>query len=333
MAQSTKYPAREGLQFLVDTFGLNPTRVLRKAGLPSDFLTLGGRLVTATEYTDVWEALPTELPDPDLPLKLAQIVDAQGFDSSAYAFFASPTVRIGLERKALIKPLVMPLQMRVTDYDAHVALSFSSIMPTRPLPVVVGWFLLIYFVLAIRRATGVAVHPVALQAEQPYQDWQGADAFFRCPVAQGPGYRLIFAAQDTELPLMSRDDAAWGSVTAGLHDRFHLNVHPTGMAARVRLALVENLPGGLSSADQIASTLAMSKRSLQRKLKDEGFSFKDVLEDTRRALALNHLHNTDMSVQEIAYILGFRDPSSFFRAFRNWTGTTPLAVRKQGVQV
>ena len=97
----------------------------------------------------------------------------------------------------------------------------------------------------------------------------------------------------------------------------------------MRQALVDGLPGGQVTADQIARHLAMSKRSLQRRLNEEGVSFKDVLEDTRRALSLNYLLNTDMSMQEIAYLLGFRDPSSFFRAFRGWTGKTPQSLRNE----
>lgn len=92
-------------------------------------------------------------------------------------------------------------------------------------------------------------------------------------------------------------------------------------------SIVDGRPGGQVSADQIDRALALSERSLQRQLNEEGVSFNTILEDTRRAMALNYLQNSDMSVQEIALLLGFRDPSSFFRAFRSWTGRTPQAVR------
>ena len=182
--------------------------------------------------------------------------------------------------------------------------------------------------MSIRHATGEHVNPVAIQAETIREGWAEAASFFGCPIAHGPGYRMILRAEDADLPLISRNDEMWEQIEHGLEESFVRAIAEPSTAARVRQALVDGLPGGQATADQIARTLALSKRSLQRKLQDEGLSFKDVLEETRRAMAMNYLHNTEMNVQEIAYLLGFKDPSSFFRAFRGWTGQTPQAMRK-----
>lgn len=328
MSQISRYPIADGIRFVSEHFQLDPKRAILKAGLPSDFLTRGERPVTAQEYYALWMAMGTEDNPPDFVLKLAKLLDEKAFDSSVYSFFSSPTVRIGLQRKALLKPLTVPLRMSVTDYDAHVALSFGSALPEVSLPPVMGWFDLTYFLLAIRRATGENVQPVAIQVDSLSESWDGAEDFFGCPISQGPGYRMILRAQDADLPLISRNDELWNQIEHGLEERFVRAIAEQSTAARVRQALVDGLPGGQATADQIAKTLAVSKRSLQRKLHDEGLSFKDVLEETRRAMAMNYLQNTNMNVQEIAYLLGFKDPSSFFRAFRSWTGHTPQALRK-----
>ena len=328
MSQTQKYNVCNALQHVCHQFGIDAHRMTRRAGLPADFLDLGQRAVTPGEFFALWDALDAEMPAPDFPLLLSESVMRHGFDSAIYSFYCSPTVRVGLERKALFKPLLAPIRMQISDYDRHLVASFASPLPNRPLPALIGWFDLVYFVQAIRHATGVHVTPAAIETATARPQWKEADAFFGCPVVHGQGFRLVLARADADLPLITRNDALWAQLEQGLNDRFAQMVPPKSVAARVRQALVEGLPGGQVTADQIAQALALSKRSLQRRLSEEGVSFKDLLEDTRRALALNYLQNSDMSVQEIALLLGFRDPSSFFRAFRGWTGTTPRAMRE-----
>ena len=98
---------------------------------------------------------------------------------------------------------------------------------------------------------------------------------------------------------------------------------------RVHSCLLELLPTGESSIENIAKKLGVSKRTLQRRLKGESTSFKDVLNQTRKKLARYYLKNSNISGGEISFLLGFDDPNSFFRAFQTWTGTTPESFRKE----
>ena len=94
---------------------------------------------------------------------------------------------------------------------------------------------------------------------------------------------------------------------------------------------VERRPTGLHSgevsADAVADRQRVSKRSLQRKLSEEGVSYQAVLDGIRSELATRYLRRGDLSVGEISYLLGFRDPNSFYRAFQKWTRTTPARAR------
>ena len=322
-----KFQVAGTMSQVCSAFSVDEHRVTRRAGLPSGFFELDGRAVSASEFYALWESLDVEKNAPDFPLQLAEGVIQHGFDSAVYSFYCSPTVRVGLERKALFKPLIAPLRMTLSDYDKHLVVSFSASEPEQSLPSLLGWFDLVYFVAAIRHATGVDVTPAAIEVEHARPDWTGAAEFFGCPVLVGSGYRLVLSHEDAARALITRNDALWEQLEKGLNDGFATALPERSFAGRVRQALVEGLPGGQVTADQIARALAVSKRSLQRRLSEEGVSYKDILEDTRRALALNYLQNSDMSVQEITFLLGFRDPRSFFRAFRSWTGKTPISVR------
>lgn len=329
MAQARKYHIVDALRTVCARLAFDPQRVTRRAGLPADFLGAGARPVTAREYYALWQALDTESGDAELPLKLACLVLEQGFDSALYAFFSSPTVYIGLERKALLKPVITPIRMELREERRAVVLSFGSILPERDLPQLIGWFDLVFFVLCIRRGTGDPVNPILVRAPAEPRGWSGSAEFFGCGFEVSEDYQLVLSRSDAERPLVSRNDARWAQIDGSLRDRLCENAVVSPVSARVRQALIDGLPGGQVTAGQIARALAVSKRSLQRRLNEEGASFKDILEDTRRTMALDYLRKSDMSVHEIALLLGFRDPSSFFRAFRNWTGRTPLAVRDE----
>lgn len=94
--------------------------------------------------------------------------------------------------------------------------------------------------------------------------------------------------------------------------------------------IVEKLPNGPPSQQLIADAMHVSNRTLQRKLKDEGTSFMDLLQDTRLQLACRYLKNPSRSIVETAYLLGFSESSTFSRAFKRWTGVSPAAYRLKG---
>ena len=77
----------------------------------------------------------------------------------------------------------------------------------------------------------------------------------------------------------------------------------------------------------MARKLATSSRTLQRRLKEEGETYQAVLNRTREELASHYLAKTDLASAEIAYLLGYEDPNCFFRAYHDWTGTTPAQAR------
>ena len=102
---------------------------------------------------------------------------------------------------------------------------------------------------------------------------------------------------------------------------------PQSTSREVVDKIVQHLPDGPPSQLQIAEALHVSNRTLQRKLKDEGTSFMDLLQDTRLQLATKYLQAPNRSVVETAYLLGFSEPSTFSRAFKRWTGMAPADFR------
>jgi AraC-like DNA-binding protein len=100
-----------------------------------------------------------------------------------------------------------------------------------------------------------------------------------------------------------------------------------GIAGRVRQRLMLNLtrPGGL---DEIAEALNMSARTLRRKLREENTSFRNVVDEMRKELAIRYLRDTQLTIEDIADLMGFSDAANFRHAFRRWTNATPRVFRR-----
>ena len=102
----------------------------------------------------------------------------------------------------------------------------------------------------------------------------------------------------------------------------------SNVATEVRRHLLDLLPQGESSTDEIARRLHMSRRTLQRHLTDEGHTFRALVDETRKALAIEFVRDGKHPLIDVAFRLGFSDQSSFSKAFRRWTGMSPSKFRQ-----
>src|ERR1700694_1144875 len=140
--------------------------------------------------------------------------------------------------------------------------------------------------------------------------------------ADAPATSLLFVHADLTVPLPTSNPPL-----AELHERFageylrHFDHAQTSY--RAREVIIRRLPDGEPRRDQIAGELCMSERTLQRRLEEEATSFLQLLDDTRRELAEQYLSRLHLSLAQAAYLLGFADQSSFFRACRRWFDLSP----------
>ena len=105
---------------------------------------------------------------------------------------------------------------------------------------------------------------------------------------------------------------------------------PCQLSADAVCRLIDSLlPGGYPVIEEVAALLGFSPRTFQRQLQEEGLNYSELVEHCRCRAACASLEHTREPIREIAANLGYRDPSSFSRAFRRWTGATPRTWRKQ----
>ena len=189
---------------------------------------------------------------------------------------------------------------------------------------------LAYCLAFCRWMTGKPIRPreIRLQGPPP-ADLAPYQQVFQAPLKfNAEHYGLIFERADLEAPLPSANEAL-----AQLHDRFAGEYLARFCSSRVthqaRQVLCRLLPQGEPRREVVAQALHLSQRTLQRRLQEEGTSYQQLLDDTRRELAEQYLGQVDLTLLEVAYLLGFADPSNFFRAFRRWFGETPGEYRSR----
>jgi AraC-like DNA-binding protein len=152
-------------------------------------------------------------------------------------------------------------------------------------------------------------------------------SLLRAPLQFGAAHtRLIFDCESIERPLDG------GNPELARHNdaialQYLSQIERDNIQARVRDLLTQRLAHGEPSQEDVAELLNMSARTLQRKLGDGGTTYKEILDETRRVLALAYLSAPRHSVSDVTYLLGFSAGSSFTRAFRRWTGQSPSVWR------
>lgn len=331
MANVKRYPIAISVQQMTTLLGLDAGRVMRRAGLSEDFLENEGRGVTAAEYFALWEAVFQEVGRSDFALEAGKRFAGSPFVPAMLAFSSSPNTEIGLTRLALFKPLVGPIKLEVKRVGLSVDITIGSSDADVPMPSSAAAFELVYFLESMRVCTGTHITPLGIGMPAGAGSAENYEEYFGVvPKASSIAW-ISLSVEDAERPLISENAGFWEWLEIDLKRQLAEREANGRVSERVRAVLVEMLPSGEASTDAVSRRLGMSKRSLQRKLSDEGKTYQTVLDATRSELAIRYLGKGEMSVEEISYLLAYRNPNSFYRAFHDWTGMTPAEARGQSV--
>jgi len=184
-------------------------------------------------------------------------------------------------------------------------------------------------VLQAMTETDIAPVQVAFQHEPP-RSLAGYHEAFGCPVLFGQPHNCITY---TTAALATRTAKADESIHRFLMERVAeetkgIEVSPNRVAEDVELLIKDALPSGIPSIVQIGQHMGMSNRTLTRRLAENGVTFRDLIKKTQEAVAKNLLKGTTTSVAEVAFQTGFSEQSAFNRAFKRWTGLSPIEYRK-----
>ncbi|WP_418061491.1 helix-turn-helix domain-containing protein [Pimelobacter simplex] len=326
----TRFDLEPSIKALLRDLGVSVPRVLGRAELPSDLFARRPIELSVAEYYRFWSALDAEAVAAgrtDIAVELGNAISAEMFSPPMFAALCSPNLATAATRLAAHKPLVGPLRIDVdTDHDGRLTIALRWPTAEEPPPLLAAGELVFWVALA-RIGTRESIHPTAVTAPASVRPNDALRSFLGTRPTTSETTSLTFTALDANRPFLTENDQMWQVFAPDLRRRLFDLQAAASVADRVRAALLETLPGGDPSISGVTSELAVSPRTLQRRLRDEGTTFQTVLADTRQNLARHYLRQRDVRTSEIAYLLGYADTNSFYRAFKSWTGTTPEAAR------
>lgn len=307
--------------------GFSVEEVLKKALLPEDLFARQAPSLTTAEYFRLMQALDALSPTGQTPVELAASENIEAFSPSIFAAYCSRNGWTCLNRLAQYKPLIGALLYKVTETDAEVCVEIVSAEEEAELPEILVGMEFVFLAGLLRKATRENIRPLRATAKQNMRNPAYA-AFLGVDIVPTGKNQLVFSKADMLLPFISCNESMWEFFEPELNKRLSMLETDDSYAARVRSALMELLPSGECTIEAVAGKLGYSKRSLQRKLQEENTSFQKQLNHTRELLAKYYVGNTEMRAEDIAYLLGYQDLSSFLRAFAVWTGSTVSGYRQ-----
>lgn len=318
-----------GIVKALEMDGLDCRVLFGQLGLDFDALDDPDARFPQDSMTRLWQRAVELSGNPAIGLNMGKVVRPASFHVVGYALMSSRTLIEGFQRLVRYQRIIAEsaeVSIRQMDgaYGLVLTVHGDHIPPTRQS----AEASLACALSLCNWLSGRPLRPVKVlfQGPEPLDPAPYHQAFSAPLIFNAPYDAVVFERADMEAPLPTANEAM-----ALLHDRFAgeylARFSGTRVTHKARQALCRLLPQGEPKRDVVAQVLHMSQRTLQRRLQEEGTSFQHLLDDTRRELAEQYLTQPDMTLLEIAYLLGFADPSNFFRAFRRWFDTTPGEYR------
>jgi len=314
--------------------GMNAAALFAELGIdPAVIADPDGR-IPQDSMTRLWQRAVAVSGNPAIGLSMAQTLRPGHFSVVGYAMMSSRTLLEGFGRviryqRILAEAADLALSVEPGCYR----ITFSIHGDRLPAPPQSHEAAMAYALAFCRWMTAQHIRPLSASfaIAEPADPSPYAE-LFDCPLSfAAPTYNLQLSREVMEAPLASAND-----MLAQLHDRFAgdylARFESDPVTHQARQVLCRLLPQGEPKRQAVANAMKVSTRTLQRRLQEEGISFQQLLEKTRRELALQYLGQPQLTLFEIACMLGFADPSNFFRAFKRWFGLPPGQYREQVLQ-
>ena len=325
-------PLLGNLWLTIESYGVDPRSVvdesLYKPGKP----TLFEERIAFSDYDRMLARAVSLIEDPAIGLRSSGFLHPSHLGALGHAWLASSTLRSAfLRAERYGRMFNEQVSMSVEELHGRLRLSYRMLVqPASPDPLYDSLLASLLKLARFNFGPGLKPLQVDLERRKP-DDPQAWYEMFGDTVRFGSSDNaLAFRISDVDKPLTGSN-----SELVAVHEevikRHLLKLDRQSVANHARIKLMDQLPSGRVTEEDLANSLNMSKRTLHRKLRDQGTTFRSLLTQVRKDLARFYIQNLDYSITEIAFLLGYADISAFSRAFKSWFGQTPTELRTQTV--
>jgi len=307
-------------------YKVDPEPLFKQAGLDPELLHVPGTRYPRAGIMELWKLAVATTGDPCIGLTVGFNIRATSYHALGFSWLASHTLLEALQRLARYYRVIatVPLQIDIRESADHYELEVIYPDPRYPAPPIALDSFMASIIGLCRAATDDRFHPLSVSLG--HDDNGRADEYieaFGCPVEFQADNNTFSFDKALLLAPLPGDNLDIVKATDKVVENYLETLNPHRVATEVRKLLIDLLPTGEANQQLIASHLAKSVSTLQRQLRDEGTSFREVQDDTRQRLAEDYVYDGKHSLSQIAYLLGFSDQSNFSRAFKRWHGASP----------
>lgn len=313
---------------LLDHYGLDKLAIAKQAGIDTEIAYKPDDRISTAMLQKVWKIAQQQTGDGCLGITYAELIQPASLCGLGLAWITSDTLKESIKRLIRFQHALTTS----TDYILNELDDCYQIVlqPKLKKPVNASMdaaLATLYQMCRITYGPELKAERVCLSHSEPeckekFNDFFGKKVEFNTAETQ-----IIFTKNTFERKLASSNPEL-ARMSDQVVIEYLKQFDKKNISMQVRAHIIEELNSGVPHQEKIATTLNMSLRNLQRKLKEEGASFKSILDETRCELSRQYLRGSDRSIIEIGFLLGFSESSNFARAFRRWTGVSPNEYRE-----
>src|SRR5262245_39126367 len=334
MKSADKFKAGDALWAGLKKVGLTPTAVLRRARLSASLYNGDKTFVTTAQFFAICDAISELNPDPATGLKLGSEVEPGHHHPAAMSALYARNYRDAIERMGRYKKLCCPEEIQTTTRRDECIIEIVWLYAQSDIPPLLVDGTFASFIQVGRYGTQTPLRPKQVELRRAPEPTGVHERFFRCPVKFRSGHdRLVLHASDLELPFVTQHADLLEMLNPQLEKALE-EKSAKSVGDQVKWILKRLLSGNRPDILLVARELGMGARTLQRRITDEGVTFRQLLSEARKELAHQYLAEPSIEITEAAFLLGYDDPNAFYRAFKTWEWTTPAhwrSVRRHSI--
>lgn len=304
--------------------GILQQAVLRRARLPQDLLEQASVQVRTVELFALYEALAAVVPEPAFGLDLGTEPTMEGYDPIAIAALCARSLRDAMKRISRYKQVVCAERLALTEREDGIEIRVLWARGHGVEPALLVDQEFARLVNIGRRGTETPLNPNRVELRRRAAHDALYEQHFGCPVRfESECDALVFDRIALDLPFVRHDPAALAKIAPGLEAELDERPGSSSTDESVKRVLKRQLAGQRPFVRRLAAELRVSTRTLQRRLNELDLTFQQLLGNARHELARHYLLSSPLELAEVAYLLGYEDANSFFRAFGKWEGLPP----------
>lgn len=312
-----------------------PQQLCTLAGIDLGALKKGKPVtVTAKQLNELWQHASRLGNDPLFGLHFGESLQLAALGVVGEIIKSSNTVGEAVTQAAALVHLFTNLFLMVVERDRKTfTIRFNPVTKEGQEPsFAFRQTMELFMVFVVHELDGLLlekIKPVAVRLPYAATDPQEYERVLRCrPVKRTGEYTVVFDHKYWEEPVLTANYELQSLLLQKVSTTPKSKNDENALRTRIYNYLLANAYLGLRSLEEIAANFSVSPRTLQRKLKEEGITYQEIADDVKRSLAIHYLESGSYPVKEISYILGYNELSAFTRAFKRWTGKTPVSFRR-----